>query len=127
MSAGFELKTTIAVGQPRRAVIDRAWRDIGPGVEVLSGDDGGPLRRTVNRIIDPLVLRPQAGPRAPRPLPGGPPPRGRARGWPQRHGRRAAGRGTPGRRRGALQPRRQGAWCGGRIPMAYPRDRPESR
>jgi hypothetical protein len=38
-------------------VIDRAWRDIGPGVEVLSGDDGGPLRRTVKRIIDPLVLR----------------------------------------------------------------------
>jgi hypothetical protein len=43
--------------QPRRAVIDRAWRAIGPGVEVLSGDDGGPLRRTVKRIIDPLVLR----------------------------------------------------------------------
>ncbi|WKG06605.1 hypothetical protein [Mycolicibacterium sp. HK-90] len=43
--------------QPRRAVIDRAWRAIGPGVEVLSGDDGGPLRRTVKRIVDPLVLR----------------------------------------------------------------------
>ncbi|BDY32419.1 hypothetical protein [Mycolicibacterium mageritense] len=43
--------------QPRRAVIDRAWRAVGPGVEVLSGDDGGPLRRTVKRIIDPLVLR----------------------------------------------------------------------
>lgn len=42
---------------PRRAVIDRAWRAIGTGVEVLSGDDGGPLRRTVKRIIDPLVLR----------------------------------------------------------------------
>jgi hypothetical protein len=38
-------------------VIDRAWRAIGPGVEVLSGDDGGPLRRTVKRILDPLVLR----------------------------------------------------------------------
>lgn len=38
-------------------MIDRAWRAIGPGVEVLSGDDGGPLRRTVKRIIDPLVLR----------------------------------------------------------------------
>jgi hypothetical protein len=48
---------TVAVAQPRRAVIDRAWRAIGPGVEVLSGDDGGPLRRTVKRIIDPLVLR----------------------------------------------------------------------
>jgi hypothetical protein len=56
MSAGFEVPTAIAVSQPRRAVIDRAWRDIGPGVEVLSGDDGGPLRRTVKRIIDPLVL-----------------------------------------------------------------------
>src|SRR6476659_9641118 len=57
MSAGFEVATAIAVSQPRRAVIDQAWRDIGPGVEVLSGDDGGPLRRTVKRIIDPLVLR----------------------------------------------------------------------
>src|SRR6201991_4345303 len=57
MSAGFEVATPIAVSQPRRAVIDRAWRDIGPGVEVLSGDDGGPLRRTVKRILDPLVLR----------------------------------------------------------------------
>jgi hypothetical protein len=57
MSAGFEVATTIAVSQPRRAVIDRAWRAIGGGVEVLSGDDGGPLRRTVKRIIDPLVLR----------------------------------------------------------------------
>ncbi|HYR16584.1 MAG TPA: hypothetical protein VEQ67_20575, partial [Mycobacterium sp.] len=57
MSAGFEVATAIAVGHPRRAVIDRAWRAIGPGVEVLSGDDGGPLRRTVKRIIDPLVLR----------------------------------------------------------------------
>jgi hypothetical protein len=57
MSAGFEVATAIAVSHPRRAVIDRAWRAIGPGVEVLSGDDGGPLRRTVKRIIDPLVLR----------------------------------------------------------------------
>src|SRR3981189_1486743 len=57
MSAGFEVATAIAVGHPRRAAIDRAWRAIGPGVEVLSGDDGGPLRRTVKRIIDPLVLR----------------------------------------------------------------------
>ena len=43
--------------RPRRAVIDHAWRAIGPGVEVLSADDGGPLTRTVKRIIDPLVLR----------------------------------------------------------------------
>lgn len=58
MSAGFEVATTAtAVSQPRRAVIDRAWRAIGPGVEVLTGDDGGPLRRTIKRIIDPLVLR----------------------------------------------------------------------
>jgi hypothetical protein len=57
MSAGLEVVTDIAVRQPRRAVIDRAWRAIGPGVEVLSGDDGGPLRRTVKRILDPLVFR----------------------------------------------------------------------
>jgi hypothetical protein len=47
---------------PRRAVIDRAWRAIGPGVEVLSGDDGGPLRRTVKRILDPLVFRLRTNP-----------------------------------------------------------------
>ena len=47
----------VAVRQPRRAVIERAWRSIGTGVEVLSADDGGPLSRTVKRIIDPLVLR----------------------------------------------------------------------
>lgn len=51
-----------AVGHPRRSVIDRAWRAIGPGVEVLSGDDGGPLSRTVKRIIDPLVLRLRSNP-----------------------------------------------------------------
>jgi hypothetical protein len=50
-------EAAVVVTQPRRAVIDRAWRAIGPGVEVLSSDDGGPLRRTVKRIIDPLVLR----------------------------------------------------------------------
>ena len=43
-------------------MIDRAWRAIGPGVEVLSGDDGGPLSRTVKRIIDPLVLRLRSNP-----------------------------------------------------------------
>lgn len=50
-------EAAIAVTHPRRAVIDRAWRAIGSGVEVLSGDDGAPLRRTIKRIIDPLVLR----------------------------------------------------------------------
>lgn len=48
--------------QPRRAVIDRAWRALGPGVEVLSSDDGGPLSRTVKRILDPLVLRLRSNP-----------------------------------------------------------------
>jgi hypothetical protein len=57
MSAGSETAAAVGVSQPRRAVIDRAWRAIGPGVEILSGDDGGPLRRTIKRILDPLVLR----------------------------------------------------------------------
>ena len=48
--------------QPRRAVIDAAWQAIGPGTEVLSGDDGAPLRRTIKRILDPLVLRLRANP-----------------------------------------------------------------
>lgn len=61
-------EATVAVGHPRRAVIDRAWRAIGPGVEVLSGDDGGPLRRTVKRIIDPLVLRLRSNPQYSAPL-----------------------------------------------------------
>jgi hypothetical protein len=51
-----------AAGHPRRSVIDQAWRAIGPGVEVLSGDDGGALTRTVKRIIDPLVLRLRSNP-----------------------------------------------------------------
>jgi hypothetical protein len=62
MSTEPRLVTTVAVAQPRRAVIDRAWRAIGPGVEVLSGSDGGPLRRTVKRILDPLVLRLRSNP-----------------------------------------------------------------
>lgn len=52
-----EAGPSVGVRQPRRAVIDAAWRAIGPGVECLSADDGAPLTRTVKRIIDPLVLR----------------------------------------------------------------------
>ena len=48
--------------QPRRAVIDAAWREIGPGLELLSSPDGGPLSRAEKRIIDPLVLRLRAHP-----------------------------------------------------------------
>jgi hypothetical protein len=62
MSAESQVATAIAVGHPRRSVIDQAWRAIGPGVEVLSSDDGGPLSRTVKRIIDPLVLRLRSNP-----------------------------------------------------------------
>jgi hypothetical protein len=62
MSTDSQLATVAAVGQPRRAVIEAAWRAIGPGVEVLSSDDGGPLTRTVKRIIDPLVLRLRSNP-----------------------------------------------------------------
>jgi hypothetical protein len=57
MSRGAAAETAVALSRPRQAVIDGAWRAIGPGVDILSGDDGGPLRRTVKRIIDPLVLR----------------------------------------------------------------------
>ncbi|MGY0502276.1 hypothetical protein ACWZHB_27620 [Nocardia sp. FBN12] len=38
-------------------VLDEVWRGL-DGVEALSGADGGPLRRTVKLILDPLVLRP---------------------------------------------------------------------
>jgi hypothetical protein len=65
MSAEPQVVTALgveAVGHPRRLVIDTAWRAIGPGVEVFSGDDGGPLSRTVKRIIDPLVLRLRSNP-----------------------------------------------------------------
>ncbi|MYW90033.1 hypothetical protein G3I59_05215 [Amycolatopsis rubida] len=51
----------------RSAVLAQAWRRI-PGVEVLSAGDGGPLTRTVKKIIDPLVLRTAARPRLGRPL-----------------------------------------------------------
>jgi hypothetical protein len=62
MSTDSQLASVVAVGQPRRSVIETAWRAIGPGVEVLSADDGGPLSRTVKRIIDPLVLRLRSNP-----------------------------------------------------------------
>jgi hypothetical protein len=62
MSTEPQLVTAVAAAQPRRAVIDQAWRAVGPGVEVLSSSDGGPLRRTVKRILDPLVLRLRANP-----------------------------------------------------------------
>jgi hypothetical protein len=62
MNAGSYVAAGVAVGHPRRAVIEQAWRAIGPGVDVLSSDDGGPLSRTVKRIIDPLVLRLRANP-----------------------------------------------------------------
>ncbi|WP_445163121.1 hypothetical protein ACTXG5_07745 [Mycobacterium sp. Dal123C01] len=62
MSADPQLATPVAAGHPRRSVIDAAWRALGPEVEVLSSDDGGPLTRTVKRIIDPLVLRLRSNP-----------------------------------------------------------------
>jgi hypothetical protein len=62
MSADPQLATPVAAGHPRRSVIDAAWQELGPGVEVLSSDDGGPLSRTVKRIIDPLVLRLRSNP-----------------------------------------------------------------
>lgn len=68
MSADSQLDTPVAAGHPRRSVIDQAWRSLGPGVEVLSSDDGGPLTRTVKRIIDPLVLRLRANPQYSAPL-----------------------------------------------------------
>jgi hypothetical protein len=52
-----DVATSTGAVLPRRAVIDEAWRAIGPGVEVLSGGDGAPLRRTIKRILDPLVFR----------------------------------------------------------------------
>jgi hypothetical protein len=62
MSTEPQLVTAVAAAQPRRAVVDQAWRAVGPGVEALSSSDGGPLRRTVKRILDPLVLRLRANP-----------------------------------------------------------------
>ncbi|MGV9415064.1 hypothetical protein ACWDOP_34625 [Nocardia sp. NPDC003693] len=42
-------------------VLDEVWRRL-DGVEALSGPHGGPLRRTVNLILDPLVIRPVQNP-----------------------------------------------------------------
>ncbi|WP_123462866.1 hypothetical protein [Streptomyces sp. CEV 2-1] len=44
--------------RPRAMVIDRAWRDLGPGLQALSGPGGAPLTRTVKLIVLPLVVRP---------------------------------------------------------------------
>ncbi|WP_330185714.1 hypothetical protein OHB26_20270 [Nocardia sp. NBC_01503] len=38
-------------------VLDEVWRSL-DAVEALSGPHGGPLRRTVKLILDPLVIRP---------------------------------------------------------------------
>ncbi|GGK53462.1 hypothetical protein GCM10011591_26630 [Nocardia camponoti] len=38
-------------------MLDEVWREL-DGVGALSGPNGGPLRRTVKLILDPLVLRP---------------------------------------------------------------------
>ncbi|MEV7094891.1 hypothetical protein AB0M80_18840 [Amycolatopsis sp. NPDC051045] len=56
-------------GKPRlrSAVLAEAWTRIS-GVEVLSAGDGGPLTRTVKKVIDPLVVRTAARPRLGRPL-----------------------------------------------------------
>ncbi|QXV57725.1 hypothetical protein [Amycolatopsis sp. TNS106] len=51
----------------RSAVLAQAWAGI-PGVEVLSSADGGPLTRTIKKIIDPLVVRTAARPRLGRPV-----------------------------------------------------------
>lgn len=51
----------------RSAVLAQAWERIA-GVEVLSSADGGPLTRTIKKIIDPLVIRTAARPRLGRPV-----------------------------------------------------------
>ncbi len=42
-------------------VLDEVWRGL-DGVEPLSGPGGGPLRRTVKLLLDPLVIRPVQNP-----------------------------------------------------------------
>ncbi len=54
--------------RPRGAVIDEAWRALGPEVAVFSAADGTPLRRTHKRILEPLVLRLRANPELAAPL-----------------------------------------------------------
>ncbi|GAA2837587.1 hypothetical protein [Kribbella solani] len=49
-------------GRPRAMVIDHAWRDLGPGLESLSGPGGAPLTRTVKLIVLPLIVRPALHP-----------------------------------------------------------------
>ncbi|MFD8492602.1 hypothetical protein [Amycolatopsis sp. NPDC059657] len=51
----------------RSVVLARAWARI-DGVEVLSARDGGPLTRTVKKIIDPLVVRTSVRTRLGKPL-----------------------------------------------------------
>ncbi|MBH0778645.1 hypothetical protein [Nocardia bovistercoris] len=42
-------------------VLDEVWRRL-DGVDALSGPTGGPLRRTVKLVLDPLVIRPVQNP-----------------------------------------------------------------
>ncbi|MFC9893413.1 hypothetical protein ACFVMC_06945 [Nocardia sp. NPDC127579] len=48
-------------------VLDEVWREL-DGVEALSGPQGGPLRRTVKLLLDPLVIRPVQHPSCAGPL-----------------------------------------------------------
>jgi len=50
--------TPLGALQPRSQVVDRAWRELGPGLEPLSGPGGAPLTRAVKLLVLPLVLRP---------------------------------------------------------------------
>ncbi|MET8651783.1 hypothetical protein [Nocardia aurea] len=48
-------------------VLDEVWRRL-DGVEPLSGPSGGPLRRTVKLVLDPLVIRPVQNPECAGPI-----------------------------------------------------------
>ncbi|MEV0249609.1 hypothetical protein AB0H76_23615 [Nocardia sp. NPDC050712] len=48
-------------------VLDEVWRELDE-VEALSGPQGGPLRRTVKLLLDPLVIRPVQYPSCAGPL-----------------------------------------------------------
>jgi hypothetical protein len=52
----------VATVVPRAMIIDQVWRQLGPGLEPLSGPDGAPLTRTIKLIILPLVVRPSSRP-----------------------------------------------------------------